>query len=100
MEIEITQEGNTVRAVFDGHFDTAAAEAATPRFNELNERADKEIVLDFTRLEYISSSGLRLLIGLRKNCAARGGKVIIEGMNDMVRGVFTMTGFSSLFEIK
>lgn len=99
MNITITQEDSRVTAVLDGRLDTAAAVEVTPQFGQLSEQADKEIVLDFTGLKYISSSGLRLLIGLRKDCAAKGGKVIIEHINDTIRNVFTMTGFYHLFEI-
>lgn len=100
MNIEIREENGGVKALLSGRLDTAAAVEVAPQFNQLSENADKEIILDFTNLEYISSSGLRLLIGLRKDSAAKGGKVIIEKINDSIRNVFTMTGFYSLFEIR
>lgn len=100
MNIDIKEENGAIRATLSGRLDTAAAAEVTPRFGELCEKANHEIILDFTHLEYISSSGLRLLIGLRKESAAKGGKVVIEKMNDSIRNVFTMTGFYSLFEIK
>lgn len=100
MNIEIKEENGGVKALLSGRLDTAAAVEVAPQFNQLSENADKEIILDFTNLEYISSSGLRLLIGLRKDSAAKGGKVIIEKINDSIRNVFTMTGFYSLFEIR
>lgn len=100
MDISIVKENGEVRARFSGRLDTAAAAEMGPKFNELSEYANGDIVLDFSDLAYISSSGLRLLIGLRKLSAARGGKVIIEKLNDAIRNVFTMTGFYSLFEIR
>lgn len=100
MDIEIKEENGNIRAVLSGRLDTAAASEAAPQFGELCAKADREITLDFAGLDYISSSGLRLLIGLRKESAAKGGKVIIEKINDSIRNVFTMTGFYSLFEIR
>ena len=100
MTIEIIEENGSTKALLNGRLDTAAAADIATQFNQLYEKADHDIVLDFTNLEYISSSGLRLLIGLRKESAAKGGKVIIEKINDSIRNVFTMTGFYSLFEIK
>ncbi len=100
MDIEIIKEAGGVRARLSGRFDTAAAAEIGAKFNELSEYADQEVVLDFTDLQYISSSGLRLLIGLRKDSAAKGGKVVIEKINDSIRNVFTMTGFFRLFEIR
>lgn len=100
MNIEIIEENGQIKALLNGRLDTAAASDIAPQFKLLGEKADQEIVLDFTHLEYISSSGLRLLIGLRKESAAKGGKIIIEKINDSIRNVFTMTGFYSLFEIR
>jgi anti-sigma B factor antagonist len=65
----------------------------------LMENADKEITLDCTNLEYISSSGLRLFLALRKETSLKGGKVIIKNINDEIKKVFMMTGFFNLFEI-
>lgn len=100
MEINIKEDNGQVLAVLSGRLDTAAATEVAPQFTELNEKAGESITLDFTDLEYISSSGLRLLIGLRKNSAAKGGKLVIEHINDAIRNVFMMTGFYNLFEIK
>ena len=64
------------------------------------DNADKEITLDCTKLDYISSSGLRLFLSLRKEAASKGGKVIIMNINDEIKKVFMMTGFYNLFDIK
>jgi anti-sigma B factor antagonist len=58
------------------------------------------ITLDCKDLEYISSSGLRLFLTIRKETAAKGGKVIIENISEEIKKVFMMTGFFNLFEIK
>ncbi len=100
MTIDIQETNGSVKAALIGRLDTAAAAEVANDFNRLSEKANEEIVLNFAQLEYISSSGLRLLIGLRKDCAAKGGKVIIEKINDTIRNVFTMTGFYTLFDIR
>ena len=58
------------------------------------------VILDCTELEYISSSGLRLFLSLRKAAASKGGKVIVKAINKDIRSVFMMTGFLNLFEIQ
>jgi anti-sigma B factor antagonist len=58
------------------------------------------VILDCTQLEYISSSGLRLFLSLRKAAASKGGKVIVKAINNDIRSVFMMTGFLNLFEIQ
>ena len=50
-------------------------------------------------LEYISSSGLRLFLTIRKEASSKDGKVIIKNINDEIKKVFMMTGFFNLFEI-
>lgn len=98
--ITIAQEQNGgYVAKFEGRLDTPAAVKAQQDMVPLMENADKEITLDCTDLEYISSSGLRLFLALRKETTAKGGKVIIKNINDEIKKVFMMTGFFNLFEI-
>ena len=58
------------------------------------------IVLDCSEMSYISSSGLRIFLSLRKAAASQGGKVIVKSISDDIRQVFMMTGFLNLFEIQ
>ena len=97
--INITEENNGLRATFEGRLDTPAAVKAQQEISPLLENADKTIILDCTNLDYISSSGLRLFLTVRKEASAKGGKVIIENINEEIRKVFMMTGFFNLFEI-
>ncbi|MBR0048550.1 MAG: STAS domain-containing protein [Prevotella sp.] len=100
MKTTIADNGATMVATFEGRLDTAAAVKTGQDIQPLIDNADKEIVLDCHQLDYISSSGLRLFLSIRKAAAAKGGKVIIEGINSDLRQVFTMTGFFNLFEIR
>ena len=99
MNITIEQNDNQIVAHLAGRLDTAAAVEITPDIQALAEKADKHIVLDCAELEYISSSGLRLFLTLRKESAAKGGKLQVRAINNDIRQVFMMTGFISLFEI-
>ena len=99
MIIEIKELDGGMKAILNGRLDTPAAVKAQQEIGPLLENADKEIVFDCTNLEYISSSGLRLFLTIRKEASVKGGKVIIENINDEIRKVFMMTGFFNLFEI-
>jgi len=99
MTIKIENEGNEIIAFLKGRLDTAAAAAITPDIQALAEQADKHIVLECIELDYISSSGLRLFLTLRKESATKGGKLQVRNINADIRQVFVMTGFISLFEI-
>ena len=100
MKTEIVENGNQVIAKFSGRLDTAAAVQTAEDVKPLLEAEHKEIVLDCTELEYISSSGLRIFLSVRKEAAAHGSKVIVRNINADIRQVFMMTGFISLFTIE
>ena len=100
MEININTQGNETVAALNGRLDTLAAQEVAEQFETLAQKAGGTIVLDCSQLEYISSSGLRLFLTLRKAAATKGGKVIIRDINYDVRSVFMITGFLNLFEIQ
>ena len=100
MIFDIKEENCGMKAIVSGRLDTPAAVKAQQEITPLLENADKEITLDCSPLEYISTSGLRLFLTIRKETAAKGGKVIIVNINDEIRKVFTMTGFFNLFDIR
>ena len=68
-------------------------------YREIDEKILKSLLAEVER-GTARVDDVAKLIGLRKESAAKGGKVIIEKINDSIRNVFTMTGFYSLFEIK
>lgn len=99
MTFNITEQEGKMVAELSGRLDTPAAVKAQQEITPLLENADKEIIIDCTNLDYISSSGLRLFLTLRKETANKGGKVVIQNINDEIKKVFMMTGFFNLFEI-
>ena len=58
-----------------------------------------ELVFDFGGVEYIASSGLRVLLSAQKAMSAKGGRMLVAHPNEMVRGVFEVTGLDAVFEI-
>jgi len=99
MEVKINSLGaeHTVRLI--GRLDTPAAQEVSAALAPLEEKAGETIILECSRLDYISSSGLRIFLTLRKAAAARNGKVIVKNIGPDIRNVFMMTGFLNLFEI-
>ena len=99
-EVHITESEGAMTARLAGRLDTPAAVEVSREIQPLLDHADRELVLDCSDLTYISSSGLRIFLSIRKAAAAQGGKVVIEGLSSEIRQVFMMTGFLQLFEIK
>jgi len=59
----------------------------------------KKVIVDFERLDYISSAGLRVLLKAAKELKRSDGKVVLCSMKDYIREVFEIAGFVSLFPI-
>ena len=100
MEMHITESEGMVTARLAGRLDTPAAAEISQQIQPLLDHAAETITLDCSELAYISSSGLRIFLTLRKAAAAAGGHVVIEGLSNEIRQVFMMTGFLQLFEIR
>lgn len=87
-------------AKLSGELDTAAAQETEKALQPLLNSDGKEIVLDCTELEYISSSGLRVLLGLLKHAQTIGSRVVLKNVNEVIRDVLDISGFVSLFEFE
>ena len=100
MNTTIQEKDGFLVAAFEGRLDTAAAIKTSEDVKPLYDNTDLDIILDCNALDYISSSGLRIFLNILKNAKPKGLHVFIQGMNDELRTVFTMTGFTNLFEVK
>ena len=87
-------------AILEGRLDTAASPETEKAMSPLFDSEGKDIIIDCIDLEYISSSGLRIFLGILKNAEDKGDHVYIKGISNDVRAVFAMTGFINLFEFK
>ena len=100
IRITIRNNDDNMTVYLNGRLDTAVSPEVSAALQPLIDQADKTLVLDCKELSYISSSGLRIFLTVRKAAAAKGGKVIVKDINNEIRQVFMMTGFLNLFEIQ
>ena len=100
MKTTIQEKDGNLIAICEGRLDTAAAPDTEKALQPLYDCLGHDIVFDCTKLEYISSSGLRLFLGVLKAAKPKGSHVYIQGISDDIRNVFAMTGFTNLFEFK
>jgi anti-anti-sigma factor len=84
-------------ATLEGEMDTAAALEAEEILKPLYSSDGKDVIIDCSGLEYIASSGLRILISILKGAKAGGSKVTLRNVNEDIMNVFKLTGFTSLF---
>lgn len=99
MKTTITEENKFTVMYLEGRLDTAASVDVEQDMQVLMTKAKQDIIFDCSQLEYISSSGLRLFLNVLKDSYAKGNKVFVRGMNEDIRNVFDMTGFTNLFPI-
>ena len=100
MNVKIEEIDGNIVAILEGSLDTAAAAETDKAMSPLNDVEGKDIIIDCTDLAYISSAGLRIFLGILQSAQAKGGHVYIKGLNDKVRSICTITGFSNIFEFK
>ena len=98
MNVETRVENNTLFIDLDGRLDTVTSQ----QLGELlpnEKRRNLDIDFNFEKLEYISSAGLRILVLFKKEAQATNNKMVIRNINDVVKEVFTVTGFDKILKI-
>ena len=100
MTTTIQETDGRLVAILSGELETAAARETELALQPLLKSEGKPVVIDCTSLEYISSSGLRILLGILKQSKACGSSVTLKNVNDVIREVLELTGFVSLFEFE
>ena len=98
MTITKQQNGNTLEIAVEGRLDTMTAPELEAELRGDLDHADA-LVLDFAKLDYISSAGLRVLLSTHKQMSAKGGMKITNA-NEIVREVFDVTGFADILTIE
>ena len=98
MTITKKLDGNALTIALEGRLDTTTAPALE---REIKNGLDgvNELTMDFEKLGYISSAGLRVLLSAHKIMSERGG-MKLKNVSEMVMEVFEVTGFSDILKIE
>lgn len=100
IQTEIQEIDGKLFATLEGELDTAAALEAEKALEPLFHAEGRDVVIECEKLEYIASSGLRILLSILKAAKASGSQVTLRNMNDDIKSVFTMTGLINLFHVE
>ena len=100
MNTKIEEKDGKLIATFVGEMDTTAALEAEKMLQPLYKSAGKDVIIECKELEYIASSGLRILLNILKGAKAGGSRVVMSHVNDDIKNVFKLTGFIDLFEFE
>ena len=95
LNIEKKLDGKTLTVALEGRLDTTTAPQLETELKAALDGADS-LILDFEKLEYISSAGLRVLLSALKAMNAQKGTMRVTGANEMIREIFDVTGFSDI----
>lgn len=102
MEI-VTHTHNDVTVVaVAGSLDSNTSPKAQQALDGILASGARKLAVDFTALDYISSAGLRVLLGIAKRLGgtgAGGGALRLFGLNETVREVFDISGFSTILAV-
>lgn len=98
MDINKNLAGTELDIALKGRLDTTTAPQLEQEI-KTNMRGITSLTLDFSELEYISSAGLRVLLGAQK-LMNRQGKMLIRGSNETILEVFEVTGFVDILTLE
>ena len=98
MNINTVKNGAALTVALEGRLDTQTAPSLEKELGDQLEGV-KELVLDFDKLEYISSAGLRVLLSAQKKMNVQGTMKVIH-VNETVAEIFDVTGFSDILTVE
>ena len=99
MEINHKEENGIVFLAFKGRLDGSSAVEAEGTINTIFEGENNRLLFDFEYLEYLSSAGLRVVLGAAKEIKRRDGKFVLCALNSYVKEVFEVSGFGAIIPI-
>lgn len=98
MKINISHDGNELTIVLEGRLDTLTSPELDDKLDEALDGVGK-LIFDLSKLEYISSAGLRVLLGAYRVMEEQG-EMLVRNPTPAVMEVFEITGFSETFNIE
>ena len=98
MEIRIVSETAGTTLFFDGRLDTQTSPKLEADLAPILKES-KNVMFDFAKLDYLSSAGLRVILSTHKKLKAAGGTLTVTNVNDVIKNVFDLTGFSDILHI-
>lgn len=97
MNVDFTQEGRTLIVKLDGDIDHHTSEEIRRKIEkEFSKRGVQHINFDFTKVSFMDSSGIGMIIGRYKAVDKLGGQVVVSNINDSVYRLFEMSGLHKI----
>lgn len=97
---EVRQDGTTVVIAMHGEINGQADPALDNAYSEAEGLAPERVVLDFTGVDYINSTGIALIVGVLARARAAHRPLGAAGLSDHYREIFTITRLSDFMDIE
>ncbi len=99
MEIQERKQDNILILDLAGRLDASTSSSALDRLIQIVDEGNTLIVANLSKLEYISSAGLRVFLMLAKRLKSVNGKIHLYALPDYVKDIFEISGFASIFPV-
>src|ERR1700761_6525113 len=99
MNITFKKSGDVEIAEIEGSIDSKTSPELQQSVLDVIPGTSK-IILDMTKVGFVSSAGLRVLLMVYRQIKGKNGKIILVGVSDEIKDVMFMTGFITIFEIE
>ena len=99
MQISVKTTNNVQILSFEGRLDTRTSPDAQKQMTQLIEQGENRFLVNFEKLDYISSAGLRVLLAAAKQLKGIDGELRICSLNEVVGEVFDISGFTTIFKV-
>lgn len=99
LEVEVGRKENAVVLHMKGEINGFAQEALSEAYEKAETESPEAVVLDFTEVEYINSTGIALIVGLLAKARASGRRVIACGLSEHYVEIFTITRLSDFMSV-
>ena len=100
MDIATRTRNDVTIVALAGSLDSKTSPQAQQALDGILAGGGRKLLIDFTALDYISSAGLRVLLATAKRLSGAGSALRLFGMNETVREVFQISGFSAIFAVR
>ena len=100
MEIDHKVENGIINIAINGRLDAATSPVAEESIKKIMECDENRLLFNFSNLEYLSSGGLRVILGAAKEIRRREGKVVLAALKPYVYEIFEVSGFTAMIPIK
>jgi anti-anti-sigma factor len=100
MELTHEKEGENLMITIKGRLDAATSPVADNAIKKIMDEDCPRVLFNLNDLEYLSSGGLRVILGVAKELRRREGKFVLCSLNQFVKEIFVVSGFDSLIPIE